>query len=163
MICKKNKDAWYDFFQFFQAFLISAAGSLLASKKLKNIYCGKNSVIIRWPPPWVTALQVVRTSFLGSRPRLFLGNWLSVLVNFSLSYNTIFLWSLGLYGSPVKSPFRDSSYSNKSWYQKFQSKILAQFSLKSRVHSSATFEKTIYQQWNRIILLSGLPQGTPTS
>ena len=33
----------------YQAFLISSAGSLLASKKSKNIHCGKNAAIIRWP------------------------------------------------------------------------------------------------------------------
>ena len=45
--------------------------AILASKKSKNIYCGKTTVLIRWPARWVTALQVVRTSFLGLRPRLF--------------------------------------------------------------------------------------------
>ena len=45
--------------------------SIFATKKSKNTYCGKNTVIIRWPPRWMTALQVVRTSFLGPRPRLF--------------------------------------------------------------------------------------------
>ena len=55
----------------FLAFLISSAGSLLVSKKSKIIYCGKSTAIIRWPPRGVTALQVVKTSFLGPRPRLF--------------------------------------------------------------------------------------------
>ena len=58
------------FFSIFWAFLISSAGLLLASKKSKNIYCGKNTAIIRWPPHGVTALQIVRASFLGPRPRL---------------------------------------------------------------------------------------------
>ena len=58
------------FFSIFSAFLTSSAGSLLASKKSKNIYCGKNTAVIRWPPRWLTALQVVRTSFLGPRPHL---------------------------------------------------------------------------------------------
>ena len=40
-------------------------------KKSKNIYCGKDTSIIRWPPRRMTALQVVRTSFLGPRPRSF--------------------------------------------------------------------------------------------
>ena len=43
---------------------------LFASKKSKNIYCGKNAAIFRWPSPRMIALQVVRTSFLGPRPRL---------------------------------------------------------------------------------------------
>ena len=58
------------FFSLFKAFLISSAGSLLASKKSKNIYCGKNAAIIRRPPRGVTALQVVEW-FLGPRPLLF--------------------------------------------------------------------------------------------
>ena len=65
MICKKNKDAWYYFFSFLT---ISSAGSLLAT--VKNVYCGKNTVIVRWPPRRVTALQVMRTSSLGPIPRL---------------------------------------------------------------------------------------------
>ena len=40
---------------------------LLKSPKIFTV--GK-SAIIRWPPRSVTALQVVRTSFLGPRPRL---------------------------------------------------------------------------------------------
>ena len=56
------------FFSIFQSFLISSDGTLLGSK---NIYCGKNTAIIRCPPCRVTALQVVRTSFLGPRPCLF--------------------------------------------------------------------------------------------
>ena len=59
------------FFSIFQACLLSSAGSLLASTKSKNIYCGKNTAIIGWPPSAVTTLQVVRTSFLSPRPRLF--------------------------------------------------------------------------------------------
>ena len=55
------------FFSIFKPFLISSAGSLLASK---NIYCEKNTAIIHGPPRRVTALQVVRTLFLGPRPRL---------------------------------------------------------------------------------------------
>ena len=58
-------------FSIFKAFLISSAGSLLPSKKSKNIFCGKNTAIIRWPLHRVTALQVVRTSSLYPRPRLF--------------------------------------------------------------------------------------------
>ena len=61
-------------FSIFEAFLISSAGSLLLKslkKGSKNIYCGKDTSIIRWPPLRVTALQVVRTSFLGPKPRLF--------------------------------------------------------------------------------------------
>ena len=54
-------------FLIFLTFLISSAGSLLASK---NIYCEKNTAIIRCPPRRVTALQVLRTPFLGPRPRL---------------------------------------------------------------------------------------------
>ena len=65
MICKKNKDAWYYFFNFLT---ISSAGSLLAT--VKNVYCRKNTAIIRWSPLRVTALQVMRTSFLGPIPRL---------------------------------------------------------------------------------------------
>ena len=42
-----------------------------SSKKSKNIYSGKDTSIIRWPKRRVTALQIVRTSFLGPRPRLF--------------------------------------------------------------------------------------------
>ena len=61
----------YIIFSIFKAFLISSAGSLLPSKKSKNIFCGKNTAIIRWPLRRVTALQVVRTSFLYPRPRLF--------------------------------------------------------------------------------------------
>ena len=34
-----------------------------------------------------------------------MGRWLSVLVNVSFSYNKIFVFSLGLRDSPVKSPF----------------------------------------------------------
>ena len=37
----------------------------------RNIYFGKSTAIIRWPPCKVTALQVVRTSFLCPRPCLF--------------------------------------------------------------------------------------------
>ena len=54
--------------------LITAAketSSLLASKKSKNTYRGKMLQFIRWPSHRVIALQVVRTSFLGPRPRLF--------------------------------------------------------------------------------------------
>ena len=37
-----------------------------------NIYCEKNTAIIRWPPRRVTAaLQVVKTWFLRPRPHLF--------------------------------------------------------------------------------------------
>ena len=42
-----------------------------SSKKSKNIYSGKDTSIIRWPKRRVTALRIVRTSFLGPRPRLF--------------------------------------------------------------------------------------------
>ena len=65
MICKKNKDGWYYFFSFLT---ISSAGSLLAT--VKNVYCGKNTAIVRWPPRRLTALQVMRTSSLGPIPRL---------------------------------------------------------------------------------------------
>ena len=61
----------YIIFSIFKAFLISSAGSLLPSKTSKNIFCGKNTAIIRWPLRRVTALQVVRTSLLYPRPRLF--------------------------------------------------------------------------------------------
>ena len=37
----------------------------------RNIYFGKSTAIIRWPPCKVTALQVVRTPFLCPRPCLF--------------------------------------------------------------------------------------------
>ena len=37
----------YIIFSIFKAFLISSAGSLLPSKKSKNIFCGKNTAIIR--------------------------------------------------------------------------------------------------------------------
>ena len=42
-----------------------------SSKKSKNIYSGKDTSIIRWPKRRVTALKIVRTLFLGPRPRLF--------------------------------------------------------------------------------------------
>ena len=62
------------FFSFF-IFSVSISDflcrSLLASEKSKNIYCGKSTAIFRWPPRGVTALQGVRTSFHGPRPRLF--------------------------------------------------------------------------------------------
>ena len=58
----------HDIFLYF--IIISSAGSFLAS--IKHIYCGDDNATIRWPPRGVTALQVVRTSFLGPRPRLFL-------------------------------------------------------------------------------------------
>ena len=65
-IFKKNQDAWYYFFQFFKHFWFPLSVRFLLLKSLKILfYCGKNTVIIRWPPRWVTALQVVRTSFLG--------------------------------------------------------------------------------------------------
>ena len=48
---------------FFDFLIISSAGSFLASMK--------STGIIRWPPRRVTALQVMRTSFLGPRRRLF--------------------------------------------------------------------------------------------
>ena len=65
MICKKNKDAWYYFFNFLT---ISSAGSPLAT--VKNVYCRKNTAIFRWPPLRVTAFQVMRTWFLVPIPRL---------------------------------------------------------------------------------------------
>ena len=64
MICNKYKDAWYYFFNFL---IISSAGSLLVSIKIFTV---RKTPITRWPPSRVTALQVVRTSFLGPRPRL---------------------------------------------------------------------------------------------
>ena len=53
-----------------------------SSKKSKNIYSGKDTSIIRWPKRRVTALQIVRTSFLGPRPRLFPppSTWLGTFV-----------------------------------------------------------------------------------
>ena len=85
-ICKKNKDAWYDFFQYFRHFWFPLSVRFLLLKSLKILfYCGKNTVIIRWPPRWVTASQVVRTSFLGLRPRLFqfkIRHWLELEFNF---------------------------------------------------------------------------------
>ena len=42
-----------------------------SSKRSETIYCSEDTSIIHWPPRRVTALQVVRTSFLGLRPRLF--------------------------------------------------------------------------------------------
>ena len=50
------------FFQSFNHFLCR-----FASLFSQNIYCRKNTAIIRWPPRRVTALQVMRISFLGPR------------------------------------------------------------------------------------------------
>ena len=53
-------------FQFFNHFWFPLPVPFLLLKS----HCGKNTAIIRWPPRRATALQVVRTSFLGPRPRL---------------------------------------------------------------------------------------------
>ena len=56
------------FFQFFNHFPCQFASRFY----FKNIYSGKNTAIIRRPILRVTDLLVVRTSFLGPRPHLFL-------------------------------------------------------------------------------------------
>ena len=55
---------------FLNFYIISSAGLLLAS--IKKFTVG-NTAIIRWPTRRVAALQVlvVRTLFLGPKPRLF--------------------------------------------------------------------------------------------
>ena len=67
-ICEKNKEALRHDIIFFSHWIISSTGSLLASEifTLYKIHCN-----YPLPPRKVTALQVVRTSFLGTRPRLF--------------------------------------------------------------------------------------------
>ena len=82
---QENKDAWYYFFQFFNHFLWG-----FASCFYWNIYCGKNTAIIRWPLRRMTALRVVRTSRLFPPPRLHVLNCvISVLSRIIFTLYTI--------------------------------------------------------------------------
>ena len=56
---------------FFFNFLIKSNFHCRALLASKHLYRGENKAIIRWPPRRVTAFQVVRTSYLGPRPRFF--------------------------------------------------------------------------------------------
>ena len=61
-ICEKSKEVWYYGIYFLLCQFTSC---------FQNIYYGKNTAIIRWPPRKVTSMQIVRTSFLGPRPLFF--------------------------------------------------------------------------------------------
>ena len=61
--CKPMRDIIFSIIELFPL--------LARFSPLKYLLCEKYTVNIRWPPRKVTALQVVRTSFLGPRPRLF--------------------------------------------------------------------------------------------
>ena len=74
------------------------------------------SAIIRWPPRRVTALQVVRTSFLGPRPRLNVSlNYISCpdCLSRSLSYrfsSCCFQSSINIHAGVLKMPRVSNEY-----------------------------------------------------